>query len=1423
MKHLFAIITFIVLTNISFAQISTTITPQSVKHETVRQSIDNLPVQNLPEFDRERIFQEDENTVNSNRYAAPLTVNYTLSNAGKWINLPNGDGLWIFKIKAQGALSIQAMYRQFKLPEGATLHIYDEDKTTILGAFTSMNNRDNGNFATAVMKGDNMTFEYYVPAAKRGQGVIEINRIDYGYRNTLSKPTRDKKGNGFGDSGSCNVNINCTAGNNWQDEKEGVVRISVVTTQGSFWCTGSLINNANSDGTPYLLSAYHCQDNGTPQYGQWSFYFNYEAVGCTNPATQPTLQTVVGASEKAKESTSDFLLIELSNVVPSAYNPYYNGWDKSGTAPSDATCIHHPSGDIKKIAVDNQSPTISGYGGGSGTTHWQTVWNVGTTEGGSSGSPLFNANGQIIGQLHGGSASCSNLLGPDYYGRFSVSWTGGGTNTTRLSNWLDPSATGVTSVNGYTPSGGGGTGLINGCAGSSQYPSTAFTPSSNWQTTASNIYAGEYSVYNVVAGTTYEWSLCGADGGSVTYDSELTLTDGSNNELAYNNDNCGTASKITWTATITGTVRVHVTENHCQSNSTNTTLVYRSVASSGLPNLTQQTANLSISGNSVTISATIENNGTAAAGTFDVRVYASTTPSVSTSSAPIYTTTVTSLAAGANTVVGNTIDLCTAGLTNGTTYYFGYIIDYNNQITESNENDNAFVSTTQTATLNCNSGCISASQYPSNTFTPTTTWQTASSLIYAGEYSVYNVVAGTTYEWSLCTADGGNASYDSELTLTDASNNFLVYVDDFCGDDAKISWVATLTGAVRVHVSQYNCQSNSTNTTLVYRSVANNAPNLTKQTDNLTVSGNTVTVSATVENDGNAAAGAFDVRFYASSNATISTSDIPIYTATVNSLAAGANTTVGSTIDLCAAGLTDGSTYYIGYIIDYNNVITESDETDNTWAWTTQTATLNCITGCIGASQYPSNTFTPAIIWQTASTTIYAGEYSVYNVVAGVTYEWSLCTADGGNASYDSELTLTDANNNFLAYVDDFCGDDAKISWVATFTGTVRVHVSQYNCQSNSINTTLVYRNIGGSAPNLTLAANSLSLNMSGNVLSLSVDVENNGTAAAGAFDVRFYASTNTTISTTDTEIYLSTVNGLATNGMNTISFTVDLCNIAGFNPSGNYYIGFLIDEPDQVIELDETDNGFYVSNAVTVNCITNYIITTNVNPAGAGTVTGGGTYSDGSSATLTATPNAGWLFNSWKENGITVSTNPTYTFTVNADRTLEAVFTQVQYTIAANVNPAGAGTVTGGGTYNDGTSATLTATPNAGWLFNSWKENGSIVSTNPTYTFTVNADRTLEAAFDFDVNTVNVLNDAALTVSPNPTRDIVNIQINHPTLSFDRIQVFNVHGQLIKSANMNNSTAQLDLSSFSEGVYFLQVFTVDNQQFVIKQIIKMD
>jgi PKD repeat protein len=118
-------------------------------------------------------------------------------------------------------------------------------------------------------------------------------------------------------------------------------------------------------------------------------------------------------------------------------------------------------------------------------------------------------------------------------------------------------------------------------------------------------------------------------------------------------------------------------------------------------------------------------------------------------------------------------------------------------------------------------------------------------------------------------------------------------------------------------------------------------------------------------------------------------------------------------------------------------------------------------------AQYPSGTLTPSGTWQTASTVIYGGDYSLYNVVSGDTYYFSLCSTNGGSSSFDSQLTLYDNTNlsSSLAYNDDFCSSASEISWTATFTGVARVLVSQYNCATNTSSATLVYRKNAAAVP----------------------------------------------------------------------------------------------------------------------------------------------------------------------------------------------------------------------------------------------------------------------------------------------------------------------------------------------------------------------
>ena len=161
----------------------------------------------------------------------------------------------------------------------------------------------------------------------------------------------------------------------------------------------------------------------------------------------------------------------------------------------------------------------------------------------------------------------------------------------------------------------------------------------------------------------------------------------------------------------------------------------------------------------------------------------------------------------------------------------------------------------------------------------------------------------------------------------------------------------------------------------------------------------------------------------------------------------------------------------------------------------------------------------------------------------------------------------------------------------------------------------------------------------------------------------------------------------------------------------------------------------------------TQYTVSVSANPAEGGTVAGGGTFNQGQSCTVTATANNGYTFVNWKEGNTVVSTNANYTFNVTGNRTLVANFeAQPQsYTISVSANPTNGGTVTGGGTYTQGQSCTVTATANEGYDFINWTEGSTVVSTNANYTFNVTSNRTLVANFEAQPESYTV------SVSANP------------------------------------------------------------------------
>ena len=143
--------------------------------------------------------------------------------------------------------------------------------------------------------------------------------------------------------------------------------------------------------------------------------------------------------------------------VPLSYNAYYNGWLLSGS--SNGVSIHHPSGDPKKISTYTQSLQSASWNSSGGGTHWRVYWSStvnghGVSEGGSSGSPIFTSSGLIVGQLTGGSSTCTSPYSSDLYGKMSFNWqTNGSTPAKQLKPWLDPNGTNIFYLNGNLENG----------------------------------------------------------------------------------------------------------------------------------------------------------------------------------------------------------------------------------------------------------------------------------------------------------------------------------------------------------------------------------------------------------------------------------------------------------------------------------------------------------------------------------------------------------------------------------------------------------------------------------------------------------------------------------------------------------------------------------------------------------------------------------------------------------------------------------------------------------------------------------------------------------------------------------------------------------------------------------------------------------
>lgn len=376
-------------------------------------------------------------------------------NRMEWVNSPKSDRLISqLEINNTDLAPLVFYFESVKLDVDALLYVYAKDFSKIHGPFTQKDIDENKAFVAGPISGSTIV----VQLEKNSKGIADFNLNEIG---VLNKEAANIAG--FGTSGDCEVNVNCVEGNTLQNQKNGIARVLVKQGSSLFYCSGTLVNNTRRDFTPLFITANHCGKNATEEdYGQWLFHFNYEAESCDNPISEPDYYSVSGAQLLSKstdnESTgSDFKLLLLSAELPASINPFFNGWNRLNNSSEYGYTIHHPDGDVKKVSTYNSQLVSTSYGGGGEDPegkYWRVSWTAtenghGVTEGGSSGSPLFDSNGLIIGALTGGLSSCSELLAPDYYGKFSYSWesNGGGANQ-QLMPWLDPEFTGASTLSG---------------------------------------------------------------------------------------------------------------------------------------------------------------------------------------------------------------------------------------------------------------------------------------------------------------------------------------------------------------------------------------------------------------------------------------------------------------------------------------------------------------------------------------------------------------------------------------------------------------------------------------------------------------------------------------------------------------------------------------------------------------------------------------------------------------------------------------------------------------------------------------------------------------------------------------------------------------------------------------------------------------
>lgn len=381
----------------------------------------------------------------------------------QWKPTATGGKVAAISFSAEGAYGLRLGVVVKALPQGTVLRVYSQANASkvfqISGQEVLQRIERNAQAGDTTVDGqtwwtpdtgsDEATLELELPVGADASTVdISVPRVSHIFEN-LSIPTEAELSTKINESASCHLDATCY--DTYATERNAVARMLFTSGANTYLCTGTLLNDSRSSGTPYFLTANHCISKQSEAASLQTDWFFRSPTCNSRTLSSATIQRVNGASLLYASGAMDMALLQLNDTPPAG--AVFAGWDAGTQALSTPVVgLHHPRGDLLKVSLGTLNslisctPTSETQFQCSGTTgnYYQVNWTQGTTEGGSSGSALFKGGTHVIGTLYGGGSSCTATTVPDYYGRFDVAFNAA------LKNWLS-SATPPTGPTGRVP------------------------------------------------------------------------------------------------------------------------------------------------------------------------------------------------------------------------------------------------------------------------------------------------------------------------------------------------------------------------------------------------------------------------------------------------------------------------------------------------------------------------------------------------------------------------------------------------------------------------------------------------------------------------------------------------------------------------------------------------------------------------------------------------------------------------------------------------------------------------------------------------------------------------------------------------------------------------------------------------------------